>query len=272
MTSLARRPVVLIVLHQEHSTPGRVGQALRAMDARLDIRRPCLGEPLPATLAEHDGAVVFGGPMCANDCVDWVRREIDWLAVPLAERKPLLGICLGAQMLALQLGARVFSYEDKRSGIRLFPDPAERRRRPALRGAIPALRLSVAFGRVRPAGGRRIARHGRPGFPQSGLPLRRRRRVAVPPGSDLPHDVQVDTSRRGEVDPPGGAAAARPPRRLVPARREGGGLARSLPPGVARRAARRGKGPRGGARPGCRRFARARQNGSARLPFLLASR
>ena len=121
MTSLARRPVVLIVLHQEHSTPGRVGQALRAMDARLDIRRPCLGEPLPATLAEHDGAVVFGGPMCANDCVDWVRREIDWLAVPLAERKPLLGICLGAQMLALQLGARVFSYEDKRSEIGYFP-------------------------------------------------------------------------------------------------------------------------------------------------------
>ena len=53
MASLARRPVVLIVLHQEHSTPGRVGQALRAMDVRLDIRRPCLGEPLPATLAER---------------------------------------------------------------------------------------------------------------------------------------------------------------------------------------------------------------------------
>lgn len=121
MAGLARRPVVLMVLHQEHSTPGRVGLALREMGARLDIRRPSLGEPLPKSLAEHDGVVVFGGPMGVNDGVDWIRSEIEWLAAPLAERKPLLGICLGAQMLARQLGARVFSHEDKRSEIGYFP-------------------------------------------------------------------------------------------------------------------------------------------------------
>jgi hypothetical protein len=37
--NLARRPTVLIVLHQEHSTPGRIGIALKAMEVRLDIRR-----------------------------------------------------------------------------------------------------------------------------------------------------------------------------------------------------------------------------------------
>ena len=121
MAGGTRRPTVLIVLHQEHSTPGRVGLALKAMGARLDIRRPSLEEPLPKTLADHDGAVVFGGPMGANDSADWIRREIDWFAVPLAETKPLLGICLGAQMLARKLGARVFSYEDKRSEIGYFP-------------------------------------------------------------------------------------------------------------------------------------------------------
>ncbi len=120
MASLARRPVVLIVLHQEHSTPGRVGLALKAMGARLDIRRPSLDEPLPKTLSDHDGVVVFGGPMSANDSIDWIRREIDWFAVPLIERKPLLGICLGAQMLARQLGARVYGYDDKRSEIGYF--------------------------------------------------------------------------------------------------------------------------------------------------------
>jgi GMP synthase (glutamine-hydrolysing) len=121
MASLARRPTVLIVLHQEHSTPGRVGLALRAMDVRLDIRRPSLGEPLPKTLSGHEGVVVFGGPMCANDSCDWIQREIKWLEVPLAEDKPALGICLGAQMLARALGARVFSYEDRRSEIGYFP-------------------------------------------------------------------------------------------------------------------------------------------------------
>ena len=118
---LARRPTVLIVLHQEHSTPGRVGIALKAMDVRLDIRRPGCGEVLPDTLANYDGVVVFGGPMGANDTLDWVRREIKWLETPLAEDKPLLGICLGAQMLARALGARVFSYDDKRSEIGYYP-------------------------------------------------------------------------------------------------------------------------------------------------------
>ena len=121
MASLARRRTVLIVLHQEHSTPGRVGFALRAIGTRLDIRRPSLGEPLPRTSSDHDGVVVFGGPMGANDDAEWIRREIDWLETPLAAEKPLLGICLGAQMLAAKLGARVFGYEDKRSEIGYFP-------------------------------------------------------------------------------------------------------------------------------------------------------
>src|SRR5262245_39776522 len=51
-----QRPV-LIILHQETSTPGRVGNALRAMGLTLDIRRPRFGDPLPATLDDHAGAV-----------------------------------------------------------------------------------------------------------------------------------------------------------------------------------------------------------------------
>ncbi|MGD1038572.1 MAG: glutamine amidotransferase [Roseiarcus sp.] len=112
---------VLLILHQGHSTPGRVGAVLDALGARLDIRRPSLDEPLPRTLADHDGVMVFGGPVSANDDHDWIKREIDWLAVPLREQKPLLGICLGAQFLARQLGARVFSYPDRRGEVGYRP-------------------------------------------------------------------------------------------------------------------------------------------------------
>jgi GMP synthase (glutamine-hydrolysing) len=115
------RPKILIVVHQAHSTPGRIGCYLGALGASLDIRRPSLGEPLPETLAEHDGVVVFGGPMGANDDCEWIGREIAWLETPLREDKPLLGICLGAQMLAKTLGARVFNYADRRGEMGYFP-------------------------------------------------------------------------------------------------------------------------------------------------------
>ncbi|WP_349358453.1 glutamine amidotransferase [Stappia sp.] len=106
------RPRVLIVLHQETSTPGRVGQELIRRGFALDIRRPRFGDPLPRTLAEHAGAVIFGGPMSANDPDAFITREIDWIDVPLREEKPFLGICLGAQMLARNLGGRVYGHDD----------------------------------------------------------------------------------------------------------------------------------------------------------------
>src|ERR1700736_970079 len=112
---------VLIILHQETSCPGRVGNALRALGHGLDIRRPRFGDSLPETLDDHAGAVIFGGPMSANDPDDFIRREIDWIAVPLREQRPFLGICLGAQMLAMQLGARVAPHPEGRAEIGYYP-------------------------------------------------------------------------------------------------------------------------------------------------------
>ena len=112
---------ILMILHQETSSPGRLGRLFMERGHRLDLRRPCLGEPLPDTLADHAGAVVFGGPMSANDDVDYARREIDWIGVPLRENKPYLGLCLGAQMLARHLGARVYPHAAGRAEIGYYP-------------------------------------------------------------------------------------------------------------------------------------------------------
>jgi len=102
-----RKKPVLVVLHQVHSNPGHVGHWFRRNGHALDIRRHFDGEPLPETLEEHCGAVIFGGPQSANDRLGFIRREIAWIEVALKERKPFLGVCLGAQMLAHHLGARV---------------------------------------------------------------------------------------------------------------------------------------------------------------------
>lgn len=115
-----KRPV-LIVLHQEGSTPGRVGRLLVERGHVLDIRRPRYGDKLPETLALHAGAVIFGGPMSANDNDDWLKRETEWIGVALKERKPFLGLCLGAQMLVRQLGGTVMAHPEGRAEVGYYP-------------------------------------------------------------------------------------------------------------------------------------------------------
>ncbi len=112
---------ILIIVHQETSTPGRIGMMLREKGFSLDIRRPCLGDALPATMEEHAGAVMFGGPMSANDSEAWIAREIDWIGVPLKEDKPFLGVCLGAQMLSMHLGGKVSRHHQERVEIGYYP-------------------------------------------------------------------------------------------------------------------------------------------------------
>jgi len=112
---------ILIILHQERSTPGRVGQALVRLGYPLDVRRPRYDDPLPSTLRDHSGAVIFGGPMSANDPDDFIRREIDWINVPMQEDKPFLGICLGAQMCARALGGRVYPHPQGHAEIGYYP-------------------------------------------------------------------------------------------------------------------------------------------------------
>ena len=105
---------VLIVVHQENSTPGRVGEMLCERGYTLDRRCPSMGDPLPANLAPYTACVVFGGPQSANDDhLPGIRAELDWLeACALPGDTPLLGICLGAQEMARVLGARVGPHEE----------------------------------------------------------------------------------------------------------------------------------------------------------------
>ncbi len=112
---------ILIILHQKDSSPGRLGQLLRAQGCELDCRRPCFGEPLPKTLRNYAGVIVFGGSMSVNDEDAWLRREIDWIGVPLKEDTPFLGICLGAQMLARHLGHRVRPHPQGRVEVGYYP-------------------------------------------------------------------------------------------------------------------------------------------------------
>jgi GMP synthase (glutamine-hydrolysing) len=105
---------VLIIVHQAHSTPGRVGELLEQRGCVLERRCPNLGDLLPGDLSPYAACVLFGGPQSANDDhLPGIRAELKWLErTALPSDRPLLGICLGAQMIARVLGAKVGPHPD----------------------------------------------------------------------------------------------------------------------------------------------------------------
>lgn len=113
---------VLLVVHQRHSDPGRVGLRLRTMGYRVDICRHACGEPLPLDLDRYAGVAVFGGPMSANDVhEEYIRNEIDWIPQVVESGTPFLGICLGAQLLARAAGGTVAEHPEGRVEIGYYP-------------------------------------------------------------------------------------------------------------------------------------------------------
>lgn len=106
-------PKVLCIVHQEQSDPGRVGVLLRQWGYELELRRPPLGDPLPADMNGYAAAIVFGGPMSANDDhLPFIQAETDFVGRVAESGRPFLGICLGAQMLCRALGGRVGPHPD----------------------------------------------------------------------------------------------------------------------------------------------------------------
>ncbi len=74
-------------------------------------------EPLPAP-DQFDFLVIMGGPMGVHDLSEhaWLTREKGFIEAALGQEKPILGICLGAQLLADVMGARVYPNRHKEIG------------------------------------------------------------------------------------------------------------------------------------------------------------
>jgi GMP synthase (glutamine-hydrolysing) len=104
----------LLIVQKASSNSGRVGERLRGKGYDLDIRCPNEGAKLPDSMEGLDAVVIFGGPMSANDdaTLPGVRAQLDFLPTAMESGKPILGICLGAQLVARTLGATVRPHPD----------------------------------------------------------------------------------------------------------------------------------------------------------------
>lgn len=111
----AARPL-LVVQHVPFEGPHRIRDAFGELPVLTAL--PLAGDPLPDH-ADVCGAVFMGGPMNADEDErhPGLAAERQWLAEAVRLELPLLGICLGAQLLARALGAEVRPGREKEIGF-----------------------------------------------------------------------------------------------------------------------------------------------------------
>ncbi len=110
-------PTALVLQHVAVEGPGAIGAALRRRGVTVRTLRTYAGEPVPAAL-EAEALVVMGGPMGVYEHArhPHLTDEIGLIERTLAAGRPILGTCLGSQLLAAALGARVYPNTRKEIG------------------------------------------------------------------------------------------------------------------------------------------------------------
>ncbi|MHC4975143.1 MAG: type 1 glutamine amidotransferase [Planctomycetota bacterium] len=108
---------ILILQHDAIGIPCRLGQTLRDHAHKLDIRRLDKGDDLPSDLDGFEGVVSMGGHQDVGDGSGWMPDEAALLRAAQERDLPVVGICLGAQMIADALGGSVAKMETPEVGF-----------------------------------------------------------------------------------------------------------------------------------------------------------
>ena len=117
----------IVLQHLDREGPGFIADLCGERGLAVSILRLDLGAEVPRALDAGDLLVVMGGPMGVSELADprypFLAQELALLRASLARQLPILGICLGAQLLAHAAGSRVYPNQGKDRGGLLQPSP-----------------------------------------------------------------------------------------------------------------------------------------------------
>jgi GMP synthase-like glutamine amidotransferase len=106
----------LILKNDYNEGPKTIATYLDEMNIHYDIISLHKGESIPDT-SEYETLVIMGGHMSANDLhIPYIKDEIELAKIFMEQDKKVLGVCLGAQIMAKALGAKVYKGTQKEIG------------------------------------------------------------------------------------------------------------------------------------------------------------
>ncbi len=112
---------IIVFQHSQHGTPGRLGMTLRDHGFVLDIRRldqsPPPGGWFPPDLDNVHGVISLGGPQNVDESHPWMAGELAFLKRAHEAALPVVGICLGCQLIAVALGGSVAKMNQPEVGM-----------------------------------------------------------------------------------------------------------------------------------------------------------
>ena len=115
---MAKNKVVNVIRHLAFEDLAAFTSVLQANGYQINYLEAAYDDLAQIDALSDDLLIILGGPVSVNDAAmfPFIEAEITLLKQRLAADKPTLGICLGAQMIASALGAKVFSGKEKEIG------------------------------------------------------------------------------------------------------------------------------------------------------------
>lgn len=111
----------IVLKHVEFEGPSRIAPLLVERDYQLDVRALYLGDLVPSHLGKDEILIVMGGPMGVADLdrpeLPFLKREVALLESCIEQDQPVLGVCLGSQLLAHAAGAKVRPMRDGQARV-----------------------------------------------------------------------------------------------------------------------------------------------------------